>query len=206
MNEGDVSRYLVKPLLERAANAMPTTPFVGGGNCLEYCSGLDAETQSQSPSSSGVGPKVDFTMMGFNGKDAVYIIPVEVKTAMVEKDMAQIARYMSTMGNGPHIKDLSMVGMLIDEKKIRFAFSLFSSNATIPLPLVLITKEFEWRHESSLSNLLRHGEPKSMSKRPCFCMSNLFTSCLSRPRARDPRRIWEHWRGAKLLLRGFELQ
>lgn len=30
---------------------------------------------------------------------------------------------------------------------------MFSSGATIPLPLVLITKEFEWRHESSL---IRH--------------------------------------------------
>ena len=31
------------------------------------------------------------------------------------------------------------------------------------------------------------------------------TSWLPRPGARDPRRIWQHWREAKLLLRGFEL-
>ena len=35
-------------------------------------------------------------------------------------------------------------------------------------------------------------------------VQSLCTSWLSRPGARDPRRIWEHWRGAKLLLRGFE--
>ena len=106
VKEEDVSRYLIKPLLERAANSSSSIPIVEGGECLEYCSGLGAEMQSQSSIGRGIRPKVDFTMMGFNGEDAVYIIPVEVKITMVQDDMAQIAQYMSTMGNGPHIKDL----------------------------------------------------------------------------------------------------
>ena len=37
-------------------------------------------------------------------------------------------------------------------------------------------------------------------------IQSLCTSWQQGPGARDPRRIWEHWREAKLLLRGFELQ
>ena len=76
---------------------------------------------------------------------------VEVKKAMVTKDMAQLAQYMCALGSkGEYIASNMCIGFLLDEHHFRVAFAPFSLNDNLLLPIVLFSPVLKWREDNSI--------------------------------------------------------
>ena len=100
--------------------------------------------------SPGAKPKVDYTLIGYVKEKPVYCVPVEVKKAMVTKDMAQLVQYMCTLGSkGEYIASKMCIGFLLDEHHFRVAFAPFFLSDGLLLPVVLFSPVLKWREDTS---------------------------------------------------------
>ena len=92
--------------------------------------------------SSGVS-----TLSGHVNLDVICILCPGGRGKIVEnKDMAQLSQYQATLSCGAALMRRYMsVGMLVDEHKVRFAFSPWSFMDSLPAPLTLITPAMKWR-------------------------------------------------------------
>lgn len=72
-------------------------------------------------------------------------VPVETKIQTVERKMSQLAHYMSAMGKSEHMKDMTFLGILLDQNAIHSAFSPFKDgDSDRDIPFVLIPPLLNW--------------------------------------------------------------
>ena len=97
----------------------------------------------------GQKPAVDAVIQVTN-KDGqvVSFIPIEMKTEIRVKHYSQIACYINRLSTAEEIRGCIMVGILIDKKLFRLAFSVFCSGA-VPLPIVHISPPIAWMPEEN---------------------------------------------------------
>ena len=97
----------------------------------------------------GQKPAVDAVIQVTN-KDGkvVSVIPIEMKTEIKMKHYSQIACYMNRLSTAEEIQGCIMVGILIDKKLFRLAFSVFCNRA-VPLPIVHISPPIAWMPEEN---------------------------------------------------------
>ena len=104
---------------------------------------------------SGQKPSVDAVIQVSNTKGEILaLIPIEMKVDMAPKDYSQIASYMNKLSTVKDVRNFTMVGVLIDKKQFRLAFSVFRNQA-VPLPVVHISPPIAWKsgsiiHEQSM--------------------------------------------------------
>ena len=152
-NEATVVTDLLLPLLKRIAHSasMNLTGGTVDPHALVYHSFLEVEVPTEERKHvRGKKPTVDFlmygTIEGMEGEDsAIYVIPVEAKRVIDTKDVAQICQYMSTLVHGAQFRNNTTVGMLLDDMRVRFAFSVMCDSER-PLPIVFVSPPMLWRN------------------------------------------------------------
>lgn len=97
----------------------------------------------------GQKPAVDAVIQVSNMRDKVIaLVPIEMKLDIETKHYSQIACYMNKLSTAEDIRDSVMVGIIVDKKQFRLAFSVFRDQ-DVPLPIVHISPPTAWRSESS---------------------------------------------------------
>ena len=114
----------------------------------------------------GQKPAVD-AMIQISNKDdkAVACVPVEMKIDMDTKHYSQIACYMNKLSTAKDVADSVLVGIIIDSRQFRLAFSVYydENSGSIPLPVVHISPPIEWRSDHSFHSI----HPQSMLTLAC---------------------------------------
>ena len=83
-----------------------------------------------------------------------------MKLDISTKHCSQIACYMNKLSTAKDIRGCIMVGIIIDKKQFRLAFSGFSvvdERKEIPLPVVHISPSIAWRLESPSTVINEHA-------------------------------------------------
>ena len=152
--EVDLRRELLTPLLEKVAHCAASLTRSGldvkaADDVITYHSAFTLETKTQARHSRcGRKPQCDYAFSGWLHDEALYFIPIEAKVRATEAHVAQLANYMSTTPLGECRRPYASVGLLIDQYAVRLAFSIMSLDSdgkTLPLPIILITPQLEWR-------------------------------------------------------------
>ena len=128
-SEAEVKHELIAPFLKRIAHAVSAVVAPSGWEGgSEFTSLLNVESKTEERRHTrGAKPRVDYTLCGHVGGEAVYGVPVEVKKNMTVKDMPQLAQYMATLGrSGKYTEENVCIGFLIDEFYVRVAFAPLS--------------------------------------------------------------------------------
>ena len=145
---------LIAPFLKRIAHAVSAVVAPSGWEGgSEFTSLLNVESKTEERRHTrGAKPRVDYTLCGHVGGEAVYHVPVEVKKNMTVKDMPQLAQYMATLGrSGKYTEENVCIGFLIDEFDVRVVFAPLSLPDGRPLPIVFFGHLTRWR-ESTVIN------------------------------------------------------
>ena len=99
---------------------------------------------------SGQKPAVDAMVQISKADDTVVAcVPIEMKVDMDIKDYSQIACYINKLSTAEDLTEFVMIGVIIDQKQFRMAFSVYCTDKGIPLPIVHISPPTEWRSELS---------------------------------------------------------
>ena len=115
---------------------------------------------------SGQKPAVDAVIQVSNKDDKVLAcVPVEMKVDMDIKHYSQIACYMNKLSTVEDITNCVMVGVIIDNRQFRLAFSVYQDkdSGLVPLPIEHISPPIEWRSDNSLCSI----HPQSMLTLAC---------------------------------------
>ena len=97
---------------------------------------------------NGKRPSVDAVIQVSNMDNKILaLVPVEVKVDMAVKDFSQIACYINKLSSVEDVRDYVMVGIIIDKKQFRLAFSACCSQS-VPLPIVHISPPIAWKTDS----------------------------------------------------------
>ena len=156
--EVGLRRELLTPLLEKAAHCAASLTRSGlyveaADDVITYHSAFTLETRTEARQSRrGRKPQCDYAFSGWLHEEALYFIPIEATVRATEVHVAQLAHYMSTTPLGDYRRPYASVGLLIDQYAVRLAFSVMSFDSggkILPLPLILITPQLEWRVEST---------------------------------------------------------
>ena len=153
-SEAEVKHELIAPFLKRIAHAVSAVVAPSGWEGgSEFTSLLNVESKTEERRHTrGAKPRVDYTLCGHVGGEAVYHVPVEVKKNMTVKDMPQLAQYMATLGrSGKYTEENVCIGFLIDEFYVRVVFAPLSLPDGRPLPIVFFGHLTRWR-ESTVIN------------------------------------------------------
>ena len=148
-----VRQELISPLLRRVAHCMSSVVAPDGWNGGSvYSSALNVETNTESrPHIPGAKPRVDYMLVGHDGSDVLYRVPVEVKKVITKNDMSQLANYMGCLGGTGDFSGTNIgVGFLMDESVFRIAFSPLSCDGLV-LPVVFFSPAIKWREETTLN-------------------------------------------------------
>ena len=152
-SEAEVCQELISPLLRRVAHCMSSVVAPEGWNGGPvYSSALNVETNTESrPRISGPKPHVDYMLVGHDGSDVLYRVPVEAKKVIAKNDMSQLANYMGCLGGAGDFSGTNIgVGFLMDESVFRIAFSPLSCDGLV-LPVVFFSPAIKWREETTLN-------------------------------------------------------
>ena len=170
-NVAEVRHLLLTPLLRSVAHcmAMMRSPETYDKDSLEYFSAFSLEENAERRTNRrGRKPQVDYALTAHtDGGEPLYVIPVEGKIKISDKDVSQLSQYLSTMGNGVYSSTKASVGLAVDESFVRFAFSIFSlqmKGKDVPLPIVLVSPSLVWRM----------GTAMQQSTCIAMCMCQLF--------------------------------
>ena len=151
ISESRLRKVLLTPLLQKVAHSVSImkVPQSYSGEEEGYVTNVLVEHVTESRQGvRGNKPSVDYTLTAFVNKDSsepLFMIPVETKKEIVEKDISQLAHYMSTMGKSKYLEDLTFLGILLDQNAIRLAFSPFNHSNNIDIPFVLVSPPLNWR-------------------------------------------------------------
>lgn len=154
--EDEIRHFLLSPLLRLIADTTSMVMAPDGCTCREYCSSVRPETQVEQAKRRGRNAEVDYTLSGFAKNDAVYVIPIEAKRLICDKDISQLSQYMASLCHGRYLSECLSVGILMDQSTVRLAFSPLSSE-TVPLPIVLISPTMPWREDITLNRKMIVG-------------------------------------------------
>ena len=104
-NEAEVHHLLLTPPpLQSVAHCkvMMRSPETYDKDSLEYFSAFSLEVNAERRSNRrGRKPQVDYALTAHtDGGELLYVIPVEGKIKISDKDVSQLSQYLSTMGNG----------------------------------------------------------------------------------------------------------
>ena len=89
---------------------------------------------------------MDFTLFAHVKSDMLYCVPLEAKKVVEMKHMAQLSEYQGTLYCGGVLRKYVSVGMLVDEHKVRFVFSPWCYEDSVPVPITLVSPVMKWRH------------------------------------------------------------
>ena len=74
---------------------------------------------------------------------------------MDNRDMPQLSEYQAMLScGGALMRKYISIGMLLDELKVRFAFSPWAFPDGIPVPLTLISPAVKWRKGPIIDRVL----------------------------------------------------
>ena len=96
---------------------------------------------------------VDASIQINDGKECKVLIPVEAKVEIEDdKDLYQIAAYVTKVSTAQQLEKKAVIGIIIDKENFHLVFSPYSyldeSGATIPLPIVYVSPPITWRNDS----------------------------------------------------------
>ena len=145
-SEAKLQQSILNPILKEVSGATCIIP----GTKIETLRSdflIEDEIELQA-GRKGQKPTVDAVIQFSNENGKVRMsIPIEMKIDLDTKHYSQIACYMNKLSTAEDIRGCIMVGILIDKKQFRLAFSVFCSG-TVPLPIVHISPPVQWRSES----------------------------------------------------------
>ena len=145
-SEAKLQQSILNPILEEVSGAICIIPNVKG-ETLKADFLIEDEIVLQDEK-SGHRPTVDAVIQFSNKDDKVRaFVPIEMKLDLDTKQYSQIACYMNKVSTVEDIRDYIMVGILIDKKQFRLAFSVFCNKEGVPLPIVHISPPIQWRSE-----------------------------------------------------------
>ena len=153
-SEAEVCYQLLAPLLCKVAHSTAKIPIPEGCEIEQvvYSSSLNCEvTTEERGNRRGRRPQVDFTLSAHVKSDVLYCVPVEAKKVVEMKHMAQLSEYQGTLCCGGMLRKYVSVGMLVDEHKVRFVFSPWCYEDSVPGPITLVSPVMKWRHGPAVS-------------------------------------------------------
>ena len=145
-NEAKLKHCIINPILREVSKAASIIPDIKD-ETIKTNFVIEDEIEMQE-GNRGQKPSVDAVIQVSNKHDMVLaIVPIEIKLEIDTKHYSQIACYMNKLSTAEDIRDCIMVGIIIDKKQFRLAFSVFKKDK-VPLPIVHISPPIEWRSES----------------------------------------------------------
>lgn len=150
-SEAKLQQCILNPILKEVSGAACTI-FSMKGETLktDFLTEDEIELQDGKPGSK---PRVDAVIQISNKDGKVKTsIPIEMKLNLATNHYSQIACYMNKLSTAEDIRGYITVGILIDKKQFRLAFSAFRNrkgNPVLPLPVVHISPPIQWRSEST---------------------------------------------------------
>ena len=145
-SEAKLQQSILNPILKEVSGTICIIPNVKG-EMLKADFLIEGEIVLVQDEKRGHRPTVDAVIQFSNKDDKVRaFVPIEMKLNLDTKQYSQIACYMNKVSTAEDIRGYIMVGILIDKKQFRLAFSMFHSGA-VPLPIVHISPPLQWRSE-----------------------------------------------------------
>ena len=145
-SEAKLQQCILNPILREVSKAACIIPYLKE-HSIKTDFLIEDEIEIQE-GKSGQKPSVDAVIQLSNKKDvAVAYVPIEMKVEIDPNHYSQIACYMNKVSTAEGIHDCVMVGVIIDKKQFRLAFSAYCDK-NVPLPIVHISPPIEWRSES----------------------------------------------------------
>ena len=144
--ETKLQQSILNPILKEVSGAVSIIPNIKG-ETLKADFLIEDEIELQA-ARRGQKPTID-AVIQFSNKGGMVraFVPIEMKTELDTKHYSQITSYMNKLMTAEDIRGCIMVGILIDKKQFRLAFSVFRSRM-VPLPIVHISPPTQWRSES----------------------------------------------------------
>ena len=146
-SEAKLQQCILNPILKEVSKAACIIPELKDQSIrTDFLIEDEIEIQEGKP---GQKPSVDAVIQFSNKYDeAVTFVPIEMKFDIDTSHYSQIACYMNKVSTAEDIHDFVMVGVIIDKKQFRLAFSVYRDK-NVPLPIVHISPPIEWRSESN---------------------------------------------------------
>ena len=163
-SEAQLQQNILNPILKEVSNAASIIPDIEH-ETIKTDFIIEDEVEMHE-GRSGQKPTVDAMIQVSNKDDKVVAcVPVEMKIDIGIKHYSQIACYMNKLSTVEDIASYVMVGVIIDNKQFRLAFSVYCDKHTesVPLPIVHISPPVEWRSDNSLCSIY----PQSMLTLAC---------------------------------------
>ena len=145
-SEVKLQQGILNPILKEVSGAICIIPNMKG-KTLKADFLIEDEIVLQDEK-GGHKPAID-AVIQFSSKDdrVRAFVPIEMKLDLDTKQYSQIACYMNKVSTAEDIRGCIMVGILIDKKQFRLAFSVFCNKEGVPLPIVHISPPLQWRSE-----------------------------------------------------------
>ena len=145
-SEAKLQQSILNPILKEVSGAICIIPNEKG-ETLKADFLIEDEIVLQDEK-GGHKPAIDAVIQFSNKDDKVRaFVPIEMKLDLDTKQYSQIACYMNKVSTAEDIRGCIMVGILIDKKQFRLAFSVFCNKEGVPLPIVHISPPLQWRSE-----------------------------------------------------------
>ena len=151
-SEAQLQQMVLNPLIRELSKAVSIIPNISDETIkTDFFVQDEVEIIGDQP---GQKPTVDalIQISDFktdDGKNRVIAcIPIEMKVDMDIKHYSQIACYINKLSTVEELANFVMIGIIIDKKQFRLAFSVYCNGKT-PLPIVYISPPTEWRSELS---------------------------------------------------------
>ena len=145
-SEAKLQQCIINPILKEVSKAASIIPDIKD-ETIKTDFLIEDEIEIQE-GKRGQKPSVDAVIQVSNKDNKVIaFVPIEIKLDIDTKHYSQIACYMNKLSTAKDIRDCVMVGIIIDKKQFRLAFSVFKKDK-VPLPIVHISPPIEWRSES----------------------------------------------------------
>ena len=155
-SEAKLRHHILNPILKEVSKAANYVPKIMHETIqIDYLIEDEIETEERK---AGQKPAID-SLIQISDREGVVLalIPIEMKIDISRKHYSQIACYMNKLSTAKDIRGCIMVGIIIDKKQFRLAFSGFSvvdEREEIPLPVVHISPPIAWRSESPSCSII----------------------------------------------------
>lgn len=145
-SEAQLRHKILHPIMDEVSKATSIIPNIKDETInIHYEIEYEIELKE---GQRGQKPAVDAVIQVSNIKDKVIaLVPIEMKLDMGIKGYSQISCYMNKLSTAEDIRHHIMVGIIVDKKQFRLAFSVFHEK-NVPLPIVHISPPAAWRSDT----------------------------------------------------------
>ena len=145
-SEAQLQQMVLNPLIRELSKAPSIIPNISDEVIkTDFLVQDEVEIVTDQPEQK---PTVDAMIQISKIDDTVVAcVPIEMKVDMDIKHFSQIACYMNKLSTTVDLTKFVMIGVIIDKKQFRMAFSVYCTDEGIPLPIVHISPATGWRSD-----------------------------------------------------------